>query len=84
VIIFIIAYQLYDYFIFRESVPFYNLGTRNKADNITSRLDFMNIALRDNGNEHEFPVKSLRAMARRILSFRMINTDSVVALNAGH
>jgi hypothetical protein len=44
----------------------------------------MNIAERENGNEHEFPVKPLRAMAWRILGSRMMDMDSVVASNAGH
>jgi hypothetical protein len=77
VIILIIAHQLYYNFIFRTLIPFYNLGTRNNVDNITSRLDFMNITLWENDKEHEFPIKSLRAMVWRILCFRMTVIDSV-------
>jgi hypothetical protein len=69
---------------FRTSIRFYNFGTRNKIDNIKSRLDFMNRPLRDNGNEHEFPVKSFRAMPWRIVGFRMTHTDSLVVSNACH
>jgi hypothetical protein len=57
VIIFIIVYQICHNVLFRTLFPFHYLGTRNKVDNITSRLDFMNVALEESDNGHGFPVK---------------------------